>query len=137
MKKFWISCTAAVLALVFVFTIQSNTLAATGNWSVYVSIYKTRNHAYSQALSVTSKHMIVWQVATHNNIDMKWYIKDTKTGVIIKRGKRTSQGVYSGKIYGLTNQYRLYLQCDDNYWYSFNNNNKCDGDGSLANYIMW
>ncbi|WP_028777559.1 hypothetical protein [Shimazuella kribbensis] len=127
-KKYTMATVAGILAMVFSFAFQLHTYAA--SWAT-VQIYGSTSSNVSSRIGPNSSGYIKYKVENYTDFDVKWYIRDTWTGVIVRFGKLYTYGSTSGTVYGLTNRYYLYLKCDN--IYSSWDNNRCNSYGWINN----
>ena len=79
MKKIWIPIIATFLAFAFVFTSQTASFAAVGNYSVSTYIKGSRNNHWTSTISANSKHKLRVVVDNYNKFDIRYYVTDVKT----------------------------------------------------------
>jgi hypothetical protein len=134
MKKIWMSCTICLLALVLVFTSQTEIVAAknVGNYSVSTYIKGKRNNHWTKAIEANSKHTIYVVVNNKNKFNIGFYIKDTKTNKFVKFGGKDDKGQVKIKLTNVRSTYKLRLACTDNYFHD--NSKKCNATATMYNY---
>ncbi|MCH5585362.1 hypothetical protein MK805_10305 [Shimazuella sp. AN120528] len=138
MKKLWIPFVAGFLAFVFIFTVQSNSYAAVGNYSVSTYIKGTRNNHWTPVIAANSNHTLYVVVDNYNKFDIRYYLMDVKTKKKISATDGVSTHGLTNKgekrhiFKGLYGKYQLRIYCSDDYW--DDNTKKCNAKATVYNY---
>src|SRR6478752_4669761 len=110
MRKIWLPCMAAILALTFVFSVQSNSFAASKKTSVSTYIKGTRAEHWTPKISTTSKRMFKIVISNNNNSTIAFHMTNVKTKKKIIEETKRGKGKQTYKVSNVSGTYQLLIR---------------------------
>lgn len=131
MRKIWLPCTAAILAFLFIFSVQSNSFAAGKKSSVSTYIKGARNDHWTGKISTNSNRKLRIVISNNNGSTVAFHVTNVKSKKKVISETKSGKGKKTYTVSRITGTYQLRLYCYDKRPY---NRTHCNAKATVYNY---